>query len=81
MDNNKMTSSSGKHAIGLEYVTSKVNRWIALPMLALTVFFGIIDIQTGKICWATTMFLCAAWWVYVCIKEFILRKRHGPQDF
>ena len=76
-----MTSSSGKSAIRVEYVASKVNRWIALPMLALTVLSGIIDIKTGKIGWATAMLLCAAWWVYVCINEFILRKRRGPQNF
>ena len=73
---NKMPNNSADIA-ETETLVDKVNRWIALPMLLLALASGIMDIMTGRIGWAATMFLCAAWWICICIKELILRKRRA----
>lgn len=76
MDNNMIDSSSdtGKHGVEAGTLRGKVNIVIALLMLALALVSGIMDIKTGNIGWATVMFICVAWWIYVCIIEFIRYK-------
>lgn len=80
-----MTDSStdtSKHGVEAEALIDKVNRWIALPMLAFTLVNGIIDVKTGNIGWAVSMFLCATWWICIIINEFIRYKsrRHGTSS-
>lgn len=53
----------------------KVNKFISIPMLAMSAASGVADFQRGAIGWGVSMLLCCAWWIYMIYKHFISKKQ------